>query len=236
MFGWVYLVPQYLSRLQGYSSQEIGGVMVWLGLPQLLLIPFIPRVMQRIEARRLVIVGYALFISGSLLAMTLSDDFSGPEFLGSSLVRAVAQAMTMAPLSAIAIAGIESEYAGSASALFNAMRNMGGAVGIAVIQTFLTKREQFHSNVLSTHITLLDASTRQRLDHLSRYFLAHGVSDAGTAYREALVAVGRGVRHQAFLLGFSDTIVMQSAVLGLGLAAVLLLRRALPSAAASGAH
>jgi DHA2 family multidrug resistance protein len=184
----------------------------------------------------LVIVGYALFISGSLLAMTLSDNFSGPEFLGSSLVRAAAQAMTMAPLSAIAIAGIEPEYAGSASALFNAMRNMGGAVGIAVIQTFLTKREQFHSNVLSTHITLLDASARQRLDQLSRYFLAHGVSDAGTAYREALVAVGRGVRHQAFFLGFSDTIVMQSAVLGLGLAAVLLLRRAVPSAAASGAH
>jgi DHA2 family multidrug resistance protein len=90
--------------------------------------------------------------------------------------------------------------------------------------------------VLSTHITLLDESARQRLDHLSRYFLAHGVSDAGTAYREAVVAVGRSVRHQAFFMGFSDTIVMQSAVLGLGLAAVLLLRRALPSAAASGAH
>ena len=234
MFGWVYLVPQYLSRLQGYSSQEIGGVMVWLGLPQLLLIPFIPKVMQRVDARLLVIVGYALFIGGSLLAMTLSDDFSGPEFLGSSLVRAVAQAMTMAPLSAIAIAGIESENAGSASALFNAMRNMGGAVGIAVIQTFLTKREQFHSNVLSSHITLLDESTRQRLDHLSRYFLAHGVSDAGAAYGEAVVAVGRAVRHQAFLMGFSDTIVMQSAVLGLGLAAVLSLRKAMPSGAAGG--
>jgi len=234
MFGWVYLVPQYLSRLQGYSSQEIGGVMVWLGLPQLLLIPFIPKVMRRVDARLLVIVGYTLFIGGSLLAMTLSDDFSGPEFLGSSLVRAMAQAMTMAPLSAIAIAGIESENAGSASALFNAMRNMGGAVGIAVIQTFLTKREQFHSNVLSTHITLLDESTRQRLDLLSRYFLAHGVSDAGTAYREAVVAVGRAVRHQSFLMGFSDTIVMQSAVLGLGLAAVSLLRKALPSSAAGG--
>ena len=111
---------------------------------------------------------------------------------------------------------------------------MGGAVGIAVIQTFLTKREQFHSNVFSSHITLLDESTRQRLDHLSRYFLAHGVSDAGTAYGEAVVAVGRAVRHQAFLMGFSDTIVMQSAVLGLGLAAVLSLRKALPSAAAGG--
>ena len=85
-------------------------------LPQLLLIPFLPKIMQRVDSRWLVISGYSLFIAGSL-AMRLSDDFSGPQFLGSSLVRALAQVMTMAPLSAIAIAGIEPEQAGSASAL-----------------------------------------------------------------------------------------------------------------------
>jgi len=87
MFGWIYLIPQYLSRMQGYSSQQIGGVMIWLGLPQILLIPFLPKIMQRVDSRRLVIVGYTLFIAGSLLAMHLSDDFSGPQFLGSSLSR-----------------------------------------------------------------------------------------------------------------------------------------------------
>src|SRR6202158_5723873 len=177
MFGWIYLIPQYLSRMQGYSSQQIGGVMIWIGLPQLLLIPFLPKIMQRVDSRWLVIVGYILFIAGSLLATRLSDDFSGPQFLSSSLVRALAQVMTMAPLSAIAIAGIEHEYAGSASALFNAVRNMGGAVGIAVMQTFLTKREQFHSAVLSSQVTLFDGSARQRLEHLTRYFLSSGVND-----------------------------------------------------------
>jgi DHA2 family multidrug resistance protein len=236
MFGWIYLIPQYLSRMQGYSSQQIGGVMIWLGLPQILLIPFLPKIMQRVDSRWLVIVGYTLFIAGSLLAMNLSDDFSGPQFLSSSLVRALAQMMTMAPLSAIAIAGIEHEQAGSASALFNAMRNLGGAVGIAVIQTFLTKREQFHSAVLSSQVTLLNESTRQRLEHLSRYFLSSGVSDAAAAYREAVVALGRDIRHEAFLLGFSDTIIMQSSVLGLGLAAVLFLRKVSGASAGGQGH
>jgi DHA2 family multidrug resistance protein len=236
MFGWIYLIPQYLSRMQGYSSQEIGGVMVWLGLPQLLLIPFIPKVMQRIQPRILVLIGYTLFSGGSLLAMRLSDDFSGPQFLASSLVRALAQAMTMAPLSAIAIAGIGPELAGSASALFNATRNLGGAVGIALLQTILTKREQYHSNVLSSQVTPLAAETRQRLNGLVDYFLAHGASNRGDAYREAVVAVGRAIRHQAFMLGFSDTIVVQSAVLGLGLVAALFLRKASGSSAAGGAH
>jgi MFS transporter, DHA2 family, multidrug resistance protein len=236
MFGWIYLIPQYLSRLQGYSSQEIGGVMVWLGLPQLFLIPFIPKVMQRVQARALVIAGYSLFIGGSLLAMSLSNDFSGPEFLGSSLVRALAQAMTMAPLSAMAIAGIEPQFAGSASALFNAMRNLGGAVGIALLQTLLTKREQFHSDVLSSQVTLLATATRQRLDHLADYFLAHGASDRNLANSEAAVAIGRVIRHQAFMLGFSDVIIIQSAVLGLGLAAVLFLRGTSRSPAKGESH
>jgi DHA2 family multidrug resistance protein len=144
--------------------------------------------------------------------------------------------MTMAPLSAIAIAGIAPELAGSASALFNATRNLGGAVGIALLQTILTKREQFHSNVLSSQVTPLAPQTRQRLNSLLNYFLTHGASDRSAAYREAVVAVGRAIRHQAFMLGFSDTIVVQSAVLGLGLVAALLLRKGSGSSAAGGAH
>jgi DHA2 family multidrug resistance protein len=144
----------------------------------------------------------------------------------------LAQAMTMAPLSAIAIAGIEPQFAGSASALFNAMRNLGGAVGIALLQTLLTKREQFHSDVLSSQVTLLATATRRRLDHLADYFLAHGANNRDLANSQAAMVVGRAVRHQAFMLGFSDVIIIQSAVLVLGLTAVLFLRGASRAAAA----
>jgi DHA2 family multidrug resistance protein len=116
------------------------------------------------------------------------------------------------------------------------MRNLGGAVGIALLQTLLTKREQFHSDILSSQVTLLAEGTRQLLDRLVDYFLAHGASDRAFAHREAVVAIGRAVRHQAFLVGFGDAIIIQSAVLGLGLAAVLFLRGASPSAAAGELH
>jgi DHA2 family multidrug resistance protein len=236
IFGWIYLVPLYLSRMQGYSSQQIGGVMVWLGLPQLLIIPFIPRVMRSVDARWLVIAGYTVFVAGSLLASRLSDNFSGPQFFSSSLVRALGQSMVMAPLSVIAVAGIEPELAGSASALFNMMRNLGGAVGIALLQTFLTKREQFHSDILSSQVTPLGEATRQRLAHLTDHFMSHGLSDRAFAYREAIVAVGRDIRHEAFLLGFSDTIVMQSAVLGLALVAAVFMRKISNTPIGGGAH
>src|SRR3546814_20757939 len=78
--------------------------------------------------------------------------------------RAVGQALILTPLSAVTAAGIEKEDAGSASALFNMMRNLGGAVGIAMLQTFLTKREQFHSNVLMHSVSLFKEATRARID------------------------------------------------------------------------
>jgi DHA2 family multidrug resistance protein len=226
MYGWIYVVPLYLARMQGYNAEQIGTVLIWIGLPQLAILPLIPKVMKRVDPRWLVGVGFVLFIAGSLLATDFSGDFSGPQFLSSSLVRAVAQAMVMTPLSAIAVAGIQREHAGSAAALFNMVRNLGGAIGIALLQTFLTKREQFHSNVLTAHVSLLGDATRTRLDQLTSRFMARGVSDAAFARHEAVVAIGRVIRRQAFMLAYSDTIILQSALLGLALLAVLLLKRA----------
>jgi DHA2 family multidrug resistance protein len=226
MYGWLYIVPLYLARMQGYNSEQIGEVLVWIGVPQLAIIPLLPLLMRKVDPRGLVAVGYTLFIAGSLLATNLSGDFSGPQFIGSSLVRAVAQALVMTPLSAIAVAQIPREQAGSASALFNMIRNLGGAIGIAALQTFLTQREQFHSEVLTGQVSLLGQATRERLAELGRFFMAHGVSDPGFANHEAAVALGRIVRRQAFMLAYSDTIILQSVLLGLALVAVLLLKKA----------
>ena len=226
MYGWIYIVPLYLGRIQGYDAEQIGGVLIWIGLPQLAIIPLIPMLMRRVEPRLLATVGYVLFIAGSLLATNLSGDFSGPQFLASSLVRAVAQALVMTPLSAIAVAGIEKANASSAAALYNMIRNLGGAIGIAVLQTFLTKREQFHSDVLTGQVSMLGQATRDRLDALAHRFMVHGVSDAAYAHHEAAVALARLVRRQANMLAFSDTIILQSVLLGLALLSVLLLKKA----------
>jgi DHA2 family multidrug resistance protein len=150
-------------------------------------------------------------------------------------VRAVGQALVFAPLSAIATAGIRPENAGSASALFNMTRNLGGAVGIAVLQTFLTKREQFHSNVLTQSVSLFEEATRERLEQLTQYFLAHGVADRAEAWHQALVAVGRIVRRQAYIMAFSDTFYLLGAGLVVALVAALLLKKP-DRIEAGGAH
>jgi len=126
---------------------------------------------------------------------------------------------------AVATAGIETINAGSASALFNMGRNLGGAIGIAGLQTWLSKREQFHSNTLSSAVSLFQDATRARIDELTRFFIAHGATDPAYATHQAIIAIGLRVRQQANIMAFSDTFFVLGAALVLALLATALLRR-----------
>ena len=225
LYGSVYILPVYLSRIQGYNAEQIGVVLAWTGLPQLLLIPLVPRLMKRFDPRLVIGIGFALFAASNFMNIYMTPDYATDQLFWPNVVRAVGQALVFAPLSAIATAGIEQENAGSASGLFNMMRNLGGAVGIAVLQTFLTKREQYHSNVLSQSVSLFEQATRTRIDQLTQYFLNHGFADRADASHWAVVAIGRIVQKQAFIMAFSDTFYLLGAALIIALVAALMLKR-----------
>jgi MFS transporter, DHA2 family, multidrug resistance protein len=225
LYGSVYILPVYLSRIQGYNSEQIGMVLAWTGLPQLLLIPMVPRLMKRFDPRLIIGIGFALFAASNFMNIYMTNDYATDQLFWPNIVRALGQALVMAPLSAVATAGIEAENAGSASGLFNMMRNLGGAVGIALLQTLLTKREQYHSNVLMQSVSLLEQATRTRIEQLTQYFMNHGVVDYAEASHRAVIAIGHIVQKQAFILAFSDTFYLLGAALIVALMAALLLRK-----------
>jgi DHA2 family multidrug resistance protein len=225
LYGSVFILPVYLSRIQGYNAEQIGMVLAWTGLPQLLLIPLVPRLMKRFDPRLIIGIGFALFAASNFLNIYMTNDYATDQLFWPNIVRALGQALVMAPLSAVATAGIEAENAGSASGLFNMMRNLGGAVGIATLQTILTKREQYHSNVLMQSVSILEQATRSRIDQLTQYFINHGVADHAEATHRAVIAIGRIVQKQAFILAFSDTFYLLGAALIVALMAALLLKK-----------
>jgi DHA2 family multidrug resistance protein len=235
LYGSVYILPVYLSRIQGYNAEQIGMVLAWTGLPQLLLIPLVPRLMKKVDSRIVIGVGFVLFAASNFMNITMTTDYASDQLFWPNVVRAIGQALVLTPLSAVATAGIEAENAGSASGLFNMMRNLGGAVGIAVLQTFVTKREQYHSNVLSQSVSLLEPATRDRLAQLTQYFVNHGVIDRTDAAHRAYVAIGHIVQKQAFILAFSDTFYLLGAGLVVALMATALLKKP-DHLASGGAH
>jgi DHA2 family multidrug resistance protein len=233
LYGSTYILPLYLGQIQGYNAEQIGEVVAWIGLPQLVIIPLVPRLMRRFDSRLLVGFGLALFAVSNFMDIHLSIDASGPQLFWPNIVRALGQAVIFAPLSTIATGGIEPRNAAMASALFNMTRNLGGAIGIAALETLLTKREQFHSNILSAAVSNLNESTRQRLAGLGHYFMALG-ADSAVARHEAIVAVGRIIRQQAFVMAYSDMfLLMGLAVIGSLIAVFFAKRTAAPAGGAA---
>src|ERR1700751_6474253 len=211
-------------------------VLPWPGLPQLLLIPLVPKLMQRFDIRLIAFVGTAFFAASSFMNIMMSVDYSGDQLFVPNVVRAVGQALLLTPLSAISLGSVAPQGAAGASGISNMRRNLGGAIGTAVLSTIVTKREQFHSNIIGQAVDLGREEVRTRIAEMTNYFLSHGVSDPAAAHAQAIIALGKTVKRQALVLGFSDTFMVLGVVLLLSAAAILLTRKVKAVAGGGGAH
>jgi DHA2 family multidrug resistance protein len=236
LFGSVYVLPQYLGQVQGYNAEQIGQVLAWTGLPQLLLIPLVPRLMKIVEVRYLGFAGIAIFAVSCFMNTGMSLDYSGDQFFLPNIVRAIGQAMVITPLTAIAMLDIAPKDAANASGLFNMLRNLGGAIGTASLETIITKREQFHSNIIGQSVTVYRDEVRQRISDMTGYFMSHGISDAAAAQHQAIVALGKIVKRQALVMGFSDTFAVIGVMLAIAAVLLLFARKGLVAAGAGGGH
>jgi DHA2 family multidrug resistance protein len=232
LYGAAYLLPQYLATSQGFDSEQIGQVMAWTGLPQLVIIPFVPKLMRRVDARLLVGGGLLIFAASCFMNLHLDANYAAPQLLIPDITRAVGQALVLTPLASIAMVGILPAEAGGASGLFNMLRNLGGAIGTAALETFFTKREQYHSFIINAHVSTTDPATQERLGAMQQYFLSHGTPDAALALHRAEIAIGATIRAQATFMGYADTFALLGAILVAAALTMTMLRK---GAAGTGA-
>lgn len=233
LYGSIYILPLYLAQIQRYNALQIGEVLIWAGIPQLLIIPFLPRVMKRIDVRLIVAVGVTLFAISALMNSGMTYQTGLDQLRFSQLVRAMGQPLIMIPLTSIATAGLSPKEAGSASGLFNMMRNMGGSIGIASLATLLTNREQFHSNMLVDKVSLYNPETQQRIEQMTQAFMSRG-ADLSTAQNQALSSIADIVRREAYVLAFNDCFYFIGVALFLSGLAVLFFKKVKVSGGAVG--
>ncbi|HEY9767148.1 MAG TPA: DHA2 family efflux MFS transporter permease subunit [Coleofasciculaceae cyanobacterium] len=203
LYGSIYILPLYLAQIQDYTPMQIGEVIMWSGLPQLLLIPLVPKLMQRFDVRFLAAVGFSIFALSCFMNSNMTSQTDITQLRWSQLVRALGQPLMIVPLTTIATGNIEPEQAGSASGLFNMMRNLGGSMGIAALSTLLSRREQFHSSRIGEAVSLYNPQTQQRIDQLIQTFISRG-SDAVTAKEQAIATIDNIVRHEAYTMAYND--------------------------------
>ena len=174
--------------------------MAWSGLPQLVIIPFVPMLMGRFDVRHIVVLGLVVFGASFLMNTHMSADYSGDQFFIPNVVRAAGQALVLGPMSGIAMVGIAQLESAGASGIFNMMRNLGGAFGTALLGTFVTKREQFHSNVIGAQVSLYSETVRDRIDLMTKYYVTRHQRSVHRAW-PGIVALGQAVRRQALIDG-----------------------------------
>jgi MFS transporter, DHA2 family, multidrug resistance protein len=224
LYGSLYVLPAYLSKVQGYNAEQIGDVLAWVGIPQLFIIPIVPILQKYLDMRFVVCFGLAVFAISCFMNTHLSFNDGGSQFIITNIVRGIGQAIVIAPLAAIATAGVPGALSGAASGLFNMMRSLGGAIGTAALATIITKREQFHSNIIGQAVTPYSNSVGQFLKKMQSYFLQHGAGDLPVARHQSEILLGTVVRQQSFIVAFSDTFYILAIVVSLAAVIVLMTR------------
>jgi DHA2 family multidrug resistance protein len=215
LYGSVYLLPQYLEQVQLYSAKQTGEAMVLIGLPQLLIFPFVPRLMKQLDLRLLVFIGAIIFGGSCFFNTHMSTQYGGPQFQLANVIRALGQPFTIVPLSAIATGGLAREQQGDGSALFNIMRNLGGSMGTALLSTMITQREQFHDFRIGERVTPYSIYVQNFVSKQSAQSLQQN-ADPHAALLHAYKLLQMSVHKASFVLAFSECFLAIGVVLSLG--------------------
>ena len=225
LYGSIYILPLYLSRVQGYNALQIGEVQMWMGLPQLAILPFVPFILRVFDSRVVLAVGLGLFAASCLMnGYGMSADTGIDQLKWSQLVRALGQPLIISPLAQMATIGIGPAQAGAASALFNMGRNLGGSFGIALLATAAEHREHWHFSAIAERVTHNSLLLAERLGRMAQV----------VGPDQALARLANQVRRQAVVMGYADCFLLIGAGLLLSLLGTAFLSRARPGPPGGG--
>ena len=215
LYGTIFITPLYLAQIHDYNAWQNGVTMMWFGFPQLFVVPLLVRLMKVIDPRYLMAFGCAVFSMSCFINIDMSAEDAYDQLRLANFIRGFGQPFFSIPLAVMATAGIEPAEASSASGLYNLTRNLGGAVGIAFLATFLSLRQQFHSSHIVENISLYASSTIERLQGLESHFMAMG-ADSVLAQERALRVIDAVARRESYVMAYNDAFFLVGVALLIG--------------------
>jgi len=204
MFGTLVMMPLYLQTLMGYTAENAGLVLSFGGLFLLMELPLVGRLLARVQARRLVHLGWALMAIGMWYSTRNMDTFIS--FRVASWIRVlqvIGLPLLFVPLTTVVYVGLPTEKNNAISALINFMRNIGMSFGTSIVTTILARRAQFHQQVLVSHLTPGDVYASEALNRLMQALFHAGLS-ASDALHQAYGRVYQALIVQSVSLAYID--------------------------------
>ena len=211
LYGNVYLMPVFLGYVGRYEAIEIGEIMLVTGAAQLLVSPIVIWLERTIHARDLSIFGFALFALGIAMGATGTPRDAYDAMLWPQILRGIGIMFCLLPPTRIALGHMQPAELPDASALFNLMRNLGGAIGLALIDTVIYGRVDKHGAALAERLLAFDPQTFA--------FVGLPMPSPGTLITPAMQALARPAAERAALtLAIHDAWILTAVLTLIGVA------------------
>jgi MFS transporter, DHA2 family, multidrug resistance protein len=235
LFSAVYILPLFLGRERAFNAQQIGNAVFVAGLSMVVSTPLTAAFSRRVDSRILLFTGFSLFALALWLMSFITSDWTGDELFWPQIIRGFAIMFCVVPATNMALGSVPPVRLKAASAVFSTTRNLGGALGIATVNTLLNDRTNQHWHRLTEGITSADPRISAALDAVAAR-VASFTSDPAFIRSEALATLARGVRVQAATMAYADALWLISMVFACALALVPLVKgQARPKDASSAA-
>lgn len=233
LYGMVYLVPVFLGQVRGMNSSQIGHVMLVMGITMFLFAPFVGSVMSKFDARKVIFIGLSIAALGVVMNahLTVQSDFA--EFFWPQVLRGMGMMMGLILMSQLAMSTLPMDKIKGASGIYNLTRNIGGAIGLAIINTMMERKMAQHVTTLNSNIT---PDSLAAVDYLNQTADKFRSVVGDQADQLAVTMLERQVHLQALTLTFNDILKLLALVMFLTAFLVLLVKKPAQMPANTGAH
>jgi len=178
IFATIYLTPLFLGRVRGFSALQIGLAVFSTGVFQILSIPVYAFFANRIDLRWIMMFGLACFALSMWNFAPITHDWGAQQLLFPQALRGMGQQFAVAPTVTLTLGALSPDRLKLASGLFNLMRNLGGAIGIAVCATILNDRSNLHFFRLAEHLNRSNEAMNALLQNTGSMATWNGALDA----------------------------------------------------------
>lgn len=205
LYGWTYIMPLYLARVREMNSLQIGEIMFVTGAFQIFSAPLAGILSKKMDPRLLMMCGFALFATAMFLSSQMTAEWGFAELFIPQACRGLALMLCMIPINNLALGTLPHDRIKNASALYNLFRNLGGAFGLAIINTVLSTQQQLHWNMLATRATPENPAFVATVDHLTNLYGGQVHADPSLL---AFSHIGQLVGREATVLSFNDCLTL----------------------------
>jgi DHA2 family multidrug resistance protein len=197
------MLPQLLQTELNYTAMLAGLALSPGGIITMIMMPIVGRLVGIVQPKYLIVVGSCIVALTMWHLTGLTGDITYGYAAWSRVMLGCGLPFLFLPVTTASYDGVPPDRTNQASALINVARNLGGSMGVALSQTMLAQRQQFHQSRLAERMAPSDVGYQQTIDAMTRFFQAQG-SNASDAASQAVAWVGQTLQRQIDLLAYID--------------------------------